>query len=1368
MTSNGTSYAGPHPSHSHSQSYSQMPSHPQSQYYQRHRADSLTVESNASSNGPPVSQEPPSSRIPDAVSLPVLADSNSPAAKAVMALRLPRKSLGNTSISASAPASATSSPHAANLANSPSAYFPSTSPYPGSGGQGPSGLGYGAVAGGSSSSSNGGGEGGGAPLPPQPPLPAPPSQPGFTDTDGGPHRFPAPFAGLSVRSTGLNGYSSPHPSSGLGAGIGTERERDFPSISDSQTNSHGQETDGSPTSRPQTTTAPAPPTVSPIIKIKPEYSTVYRKDPSGGQGKQNVVCVISIEMPSRRPQGAYDGRPPPHSQSRLAAAAAPPAQGGNAGAGGMANDLAALSVGGRGWEQGDAHSLDGERSGSDADLAEHKLRYMQRTGTGTGTATGTAASTSSVGVPAPRSPSFHTRTASNDDRHMSGGPFGSNPLGSSGSETGFRSAYTRSDEKLPGQKEPGPTLGSSPEEAPFSFGATPAKAPSTGDQVLQAATEDLRLRVVDWKGHGPSEFGPLLTFGFLSVRQTSVIRHFHVFLFREVLLCISEEKKKSFSRFILKGSSSTPSGPATGAPVNDRTLASLSANAQTAPALKLKGRIYLRHIRKIACSPPKVENTINIKLDDDSLDQFVLVFSKREEMDAWAKHITGQLSHNALARSTVYGISNSPFRTASEPGRPTPGLGIEFTGGVARSYVGGPSDSNSVVSSSTVAFPPLNRASRRTDSLSKKPAAPSPFIPSPLPGVPPNNLPMSPASVVSLHRTRSRSPGAPSRSSAYGTDRSASRSRPSPGGAGPITTVAADDAPYARWSSSGGFNPSQPAPPLLPHSPVDLVVLISVPTAAIRAGSTMSTATLKLRAIRGTLELIISSMGPRDRLALVTYSIGQEGSVRRTALLNSHKQRSADKFQQFVRSIEHGWQGEEEDPFLEDVGRSPASSSAEGGVTSESVRIDMVSAINIGMDIMLQRKSKNPVSGMLLITDVAEQPRRGDVDFLLARAETAGMPIHSFGFGKHHDAQTLWHLSNYTHGLYTFVPEWDQLQECLMGCIGSLTSVALIDFKVHIGVPSDNHFRVRKISGPVGAGISSSGKDVDIEIGELYYGGVKEIFVELDLDYNGLIPFIPETHTDGRALVRGISTALVEEGSATDDLLQRLGLRGIQGGAIREVAPGPMIEDVAVLEVDASYRDTSSARTPFQTPHPTVLTLAIDATSPDPLSEASPGAVAVLADPYVTRRRLEILVSEMISRSLNLALRQNDRQALAVLSETRRIVEIVVQAMSGFDRQALPASQRRVRKPREFASMATIDTFYGILEDLDLLLDGLEHARHSFDRELRNYATQQAMILRDQKAWTTRTLLEYIYFRDDNGPALTAHGAILGRTSVRQ
>ena len=42
-----------------------------------------------------------------------------------------------------------------------------------------------------------------------------------------------------------------------------------------------------------------------------------------------------------------------------------------------------------------------------------------------------------------------------------------------------------------------------------------------------------------------------------------------------------------------------------------------------------------------------------------------------------------------------------------------------------------------------------------------------------------------------------------------------------------------------------------------------------------------------------------------------------------------------------------------------------------------------------GLDVVLQRKHKNPVSGLILVSDAADSTRRAQMDLVLARAEAA-------------------------------------------------------------------------------------------------------------------------------------------------------------------------------------------------------------------------------------------------------------------------------------------------------------------------------------------------------------------------------------------
>jgi hypothetical protein len=52
-------------------------------------------------------------------------------------------------------------------------------------------------------------------------------------------------------------------------------------------------------------------------------------------------------------------------------------------------------------------------------------------------------------------------------------------------------------------------------------------------------------------------------------------------------------------------------------------------------------------------------------------------------------------------------------------------------------------------------------------------------------------------------------------------------------------------------------------------------------------------------------------------------------------------------------------------------------------------KTDVVTAVNHGLDIVLQRKAKNSVSGMILVSDASDSTRRAQMDLVLARAEAA-------------------------------------------------------------------------------------------------------------------------------------------------------------------------------------------------------------------------------------------------------------------------------------------------------------------------------------------------------------------------------------------
>lgn len=165
--------------------------------------------------------------------------------------------------------------------------------------------------------------------------------------------------------------------------------------------------------------------------------------------------------------------------------------------------------------------------------------------------------------------------------------------------------------------------------------------------------------------------------------------------------------------------------------------------------------------------------------------------------------------------------------------------------------------------------------------------------------------------------------------------------------------------------------------PLLPrHTPIDLVIVCSVPPPS----SSSSSAALKLRLIKAALEHVCLSLGPSDRLSIVTYEQGVGGTVRKTPFVMMGRVAGRNKMKQFLAAIGSAIPP---DPQA-DPGRDEFAISVD-----KEGSTDMIVGINVGLDKFLQRETKNPIGGLILIHDSNETVKRTAMDLVLARAESA-------------------------------------------------------------------------------------------------------------------------------------------------------------------------------------------------------------------------------------------------------------------------------------------------------------------------------------------------------------------------------------------
>ena len=761
-----------------------------------------------------------------------------------------------------------------------------------------------------------------------------------------------------------------------------------------------------------------------------------------------------------------------------------------------------------------------------------------------------------------------------------------------------------------------------------SYDGPPGMITSNDTGPFKNITEDLRQRIIDWKGHPLSGLGPLQMFDLLSVRRDALVREFFVYLFREAIICVEEEKKRTLGRLLGNTGAYGDVNGTGGAPGKG--------------VLKLKGRIYIRHIRQVTDTSVQGEMSLTIDMEDERLESFILIFRDRASLEAWKSNISGLVAMHQQQAAAQH---------AQQQRREHAPDVDEFGTGNAKAM--------RMLSGSTA----TTSSSMDRDSLLNGGGSSIRSSSTSLMGGQPARMNMH-------HKLSTLGEDEELYSSPYGNSQS-----------GLVT-------PHLSSGPSNSLTP-------IPHPPVDLIMVVSLPPPT----SSLSTAALKQRVIKTTLDFIIASLGPRDRLSFVTFEVGMGGRVRKTPFLCVGRTQSRARLVKFVNDIGPD-NREAEDEFLV------------RGAKDE--KTDVVTAVNHGLDVVLQRKAKNPVSGMLLISDASDSTRRAQMDLVLARAEAGNVPIHSFGYGRSHDPASLWLMSNHTGGTYTFVKDWYDLRDCVAGCVGGLMSIGILNMKLHLRIVEGNRFRIRKVSGGPTAIVASDGHDVDIEVGEVRYGEKKEMLVELELDNADAQVQRQTRDAHGRTL------------NATDQFVARMGLDALSLEDSADFVDGMMdrmIDEVPVFEVDGSFYDPAATKHVSRLAHPVLLTITLmPATGSRPRTPGQQQQGA--SDPVILRRRMELLASDMITRALVLVSRKNYPQAAKIMSETRRILHTVLQSIT----QSLPppnSSGSSMRNRKEILTLAAVRALQAVLADMQVLAEALEDNVDTFAHDQRNFGAQQ-------------------------------------------
>ncbi|BGP12691.1 hypothetical protein JCM10213_008829 [Rhodosporidiobolus nylandii] len=766
----------------------------------------------------------------------------------------------------------------------------------------------------------------------------------------------------------------------------------------------------------------------------------------------------------------------------------------------------------------------------------------------------------------------------------------------------------------------------------YAYGSTPVPPSGAPGSPLAGIVEDLRTRMADWKGHSPDEFGQLRLHDHIQVRKDTATREFLVYLFEEAILCVTDDKRKGLAKL----------------------ADSVSGNNDK---LRLKGRVYLRHVARIVDTSHGRDLSLTITMTDDAVASFVMLFRERASLDMWKTQIEKLLA------------VHSPLGSSYSSGQP----------GLAGRA---PSDISSSDQSRMTGFSNYTR----TTSTS-----------------------LAPSGSVILEEDetadefgRFAAPNGPGYASSSKSSTIGSYT-PSAGGR------------LHAGSSQNVLN--QPRT----FTPLDLMLILSVPTSGPTA--------LKTGILKNALEFLISHVGPRTRLSIVTYSQGDgaRGVLRKTPFIAVGKADGKKRLEKVIEEL--GCDAEDLTSMI----------------PHQEERVNVVTACNLALDIILQRKAKSALTGMILINDGRDGAARAQMDLVQARTEAANVPIHTIGYGRSHDPSSLWLLSNHSAGSYTFVKDFYDLRDALAGCVGGILSIAATNVRLHIKVPEQRWFRIRKVSGTPGAIVSKTGTDVDVELGELRFGERKDLIVEVEMSLGGYGEAYGQRERSEHR-----QPPQVEYASATDAFF--LSQVGINPSALDEYSSSSLYDDeydqmpdeAPLFEVNAAYRDPAAGKSISRLNHsPTLLTITVN--PPSSVPRQHPQASA----PGIVRRRMELLVSDMLSRALLLMTRRNDAQAARLLDETKRIIKTIAASLVS----PAPSGLARVagRRSSLAAAATTIAqrTLAALAEDVEAVYETCLN-RELFDTDGRYLAAQQAVVLRDQRAWTPRTATERLVWRADN------------------
>ncbi|XP_047317196.1 E3 ubiquitin-protein ligase WAV3-like [Impatiens glandulifera] len=200
------------------------------------------------------------------------------------------------------------------------------------------------------------------------------------------------------------------------------------------------------------------------------------------------------------------------------------------------------------------------------------------------------------------------------------------------------------------------------------------------------------------------------------------------------------------------------------------------------------------------------------------------------------------------------------------------------------------------------------------------------------------------------------------------------------------------------------------------RAPIDLVAVLDV-SGSMSGG--------KLVLLKRAMGFLIQRLGSSDRLSIVAFSSTARRSFPLRRMTNNGKHDALQAVSNLV--------------------------SAGGTNIGEGLKK--------GAKVMVERRQKNPVSSMILLSDgknMSTTDPMVDYHSLLPESimnDTRSgivIPVHTFGFGADHDAALMHFVSVASGGTFSFIETENAIQDAFAQCIGGLLTVIIQELQVKV------------------------------------------------------------------------------------------------------------------------------------------------------------------------------------------------------------------------------------------------------------------------------------------------------------------------------